>query len=84
LVRGEVLVGTIARAAGHPVWRGEVNAVRGRRRSALERVVGPVVDEVPNRTYSWLAGRPVDRLTVERAVDRGVPTPREAVSDGLR
>jgi hypothetical protein len=54
------------RAAELPAWRGEVNAVRGRRRSALERVVGPVVDVVPNRTYSWLAGRPVDRLTVER------------------
>jgi len=26
---------------------------------------------VPNRTYSWLAGRPVDRLTVERAVPLG-------------
>jgi hypothetical protein len=57
-----------ARTAGLPAWRGEVNAVRGRRRSALERVVGPVVDVVPNQTYSWLAGRPVDRLTIERAV----------------
>lgn len=57
------------RAAGLPAWRGEVNARRGRRRSALERVVGGVVDSVPNRTYSWLAGRPVDRLTVERVVD---------------
>ena len=56
------------RAANLPAWQGEVNAVRGRRRSALERVVGPVVDTVPNRTYTWLMGRPVDRLTVERAV----------------
>jgi hypothetical protein len=63
-----------AAAAGLPAWRGEVNAVRGRRRSALERVVGPVVDAVPNRTYSWLAGRPVDRLTVERPV----PAPARA------
>ena len=55
-------------AAGLPGWRGEVNAVRGRRRSALERVVGPVIGTVPNRTYSWLAGRPVDRLTVERTI----------------
>ncbi len=51
-----------------PAWRGEVNAHRGRRRSALERVVGEIVDVVPNRTYTWLAGRPVDRLTVERVV----------------
>lgn len=55
-------------AAGLPAWHGEVNAVRGRRRSALGRVVGEIVDVVPSRTYSWLAGRPVDRLTVERAV----------------
>lgn len=58
------------RTAGLAAWRGEVNAVRGRRRPALERIVGPVVDVVPNRTYSWLAGRPVDRLTVERAIPR--------------
>jgi hypothetical protein len=56
------------RAAGLPSWRGEVNAMRGRRQAALQRVVGEVVDSVPNRTYSWLAGRPVDRLTVERDV----------------
>jgi hypothetical protein len=54
--------------AGLAAWRGEVNAVRGRRKSALERVVGVVVDTVPNLTYSWLASRPVDRLTVERAL----------------
>jgi hypothetical protein len=59
------------RAAGLTSWQGEVNAVRGRRRSALERVVGPVVDETPNHTYTLLAGRPVDRLTVERQVPPG-------------
>lgn len=57
-----------ARAAGLSGWQGEVNAVRGRRRLALERLVGPVVDTVPNRTYSWLAARPVDRLTVDRTI----------------
>jgi hypothetical protein len=63
------------RTAGLPAWRGEVNARRGRRMSALERVVGPVVEVVPNRTYSWLAGRPVDRLTVERVVPPRPDTP---------
>jgi hypothetical protein len=58
----------VVRTAGLSSWRGEVNARRGRRRSALERVVGPVVDEAPNHTYTWLAGRPVDRLTVDRPV----------------
>lgn len=56
------------RRAGLPAWRGEVNAVRGRRRAALERVVGETVDVVPNRTYTWLEGRPVERLTIERTV----------------
>lgn len=60
------------RAAGIPAWRGEINARRGRRTVALGRLVGDVVDAVENRTYSWLEGRPVDRLTVERAVRPGV------------
>jgi hypothetical protein len=47
-------------------WFGEINALVGRRASALERVVGRVVDRQPNRTFSWLAGRPVERLTVVR------------------
>lgn len=53
-------------AAGLPGWFGEINAVVGRRASALERVVGAVVDRQPNRTFTWLAGRPVERLTVVR------------------
>jgi hypothetical protein len=68
------------RAAGLSSWRGEVNAVRGRRRSALERVVGPIVDTVPNRTYSWLAGRPVDRLTVDRLVAPSRVSPADDLS----
>jgi hypothetical protein len=72
------------RAAGLPSWRGEVNAVRGRRRSALERVVGPIVDTVPNRTYTWLAGRPVDRLTVDRLVaPSGPPSHEVSPADDL-
>lgn len=53
--------------AGFEAWTGEVNARRGRRAAALERVVGPVVRRTPNRTYSWLSGHPVDRLTVRRS-----------------
>jgi hypothetical protein len=78
------------RAAGFPSWRGEVNAARGRRRSALERVVGPVVDTFPNQTYTWLLGRPVDRLTVDRpvppvtSVRRGAPDPEAGRRDRAR
>lgn len=61
-------IDAVVRRAGLSSWRGEVNARRGHRRSALERTVGPVVHTVPNRTYTWLAGRPVDRLTVDRLV----------------
>jgi hypothetical protein len=56
------------RRAGHDHWIGEVNAIRGRRAAALQRLVGDVVATVPNRTYTWLEGRPVDRLTVRRRV----------------
>lgn len=69
--------------AGHDHWIGEVNAARGRRAAALQRLVGDIVATVPNRTYSWLAGGPVDRLTVRRDLDSSpgrdveapVPTP---------
>ena len=52
--------------AGLAGWFGEINAVTGRRAAALERVVGEVVDRQANRTFTWLAGRPVERLTVVR------------------
>ena len=55
---------------GAPGWYGEVNAPVGRRARALERVVGPVVHRAPNLTYSWLLGRPVERLTVVRFAGR--------------
>jgi hypothetical protein len=47
-------------------WFGEINALVGHRANALERVVGEVVDRQENLTFSWLAGRPVERLTVVR------------------
>jgi hypothetical protein len=56
------------RQAGLPGWYGEINAPVGRRASALERVVGPVVHRAPNHTLSWLMDRPVERLTVARTV----------------
>jgi hypothetical protein len=56
------------RRAGLPGWCGEINAPVGRRLSALERVVGPVVHRTPNHTLSWLLDVPVERLTVARTV----------------
>jgi hypothetical protein len=54
--------------AGLPGWFGEINAPVGRRASALERIVGPIVHRAPNYTLSWLVGGPVERLTVARAL----------------
>lgn len=56
------------RAAALPAWYGEVNALPGRRVTTLEARIGPVVARMPNRTLSWLAGAPVERLTVLRHV----------------
>lgn len=52
--------------AGLPGWFGEINAIAGRRRRALERVGLPVVHRAPNHTLSWLLDQPVERLTVAR------------------
>jgi GNAT superfamily N-acetyltransferase len=64
------------RAAGVPGWYGEINALVGKRAAALARVVGPIEHRAPNHTLTWLMGRPVERLTVTRAV----PTVGEAAA----
>lgn len=58
-------------SAGLPGWFGEVNVPLSRpgRALALHRLGGRVVHRQRNRTMSWLAGEPVDRLTVVRSVD---------------
>lgn len=58
------------RQAGLPGWYGEVNARRGRRVAALRAGGFELVRRAPNHTLSWLAGEPVERLTVVRALDR--------------
>lgn len=54
------------RRVGAAGWFGEINAKVGRRATALERLVGPVVHREANRTCTWLAGTPIERLTVVR------------------
>ena len=56
------------RRAGLAGWYGEINALVGRRASALQRVVGSIMHRAPNHTLSWLVGRPVERLTVARTL----------------
>lgn len=52
--------------AGLPGWYGEINARAGRRALAVVHRQGHVVHRAHNRTLSWLAGEPVERLTVVR------------------
>ncbi|MEQ8438370.1 MAG: hypothetical protein RIB65_12830 [Ilumatobacter fluminis] len=52
--------------AGHGGWSGEINTRHGRRAGALGRSGFEVVGREPNHTLGWLAGEPVDRLTVVR------------------
>lgn len=54
------------REAGLPGWYGEINARVGDRAGALARGGFQVVHRAPNHTLSWLAGAPVERLTVVR------------------
>lgn len=61
-------VDACCRAGGVGTWYGEVNARPGRRVAGLEGRIGPVVHRQPNRTLSWLAATPVERLTVVRRV----------------
>ncbi len=63
----EVVDATV-RVAGHRSWIGEVNAEEGRRRRALDRVVGTVLDERPNLTASRLTKRTIVRYTVRRSL----------------
>lgn len=58
------------RARDLPGWYGEVNAPTGRRVAALASAGIVTVDRHPNHTLSWLAGRPVERLTVVRDLSR--------------
>jgi hypothetical protein len=66
------------RAAGVEGWFGEINAPCGRRAQALVRLGATVVRRAPNVTLSWLAGKPVERLTIVRHV------PTDGVNDDAK
>jgi len=77
-VRLAAHVNEVCRVAGVGGWYGEVNARVGRRAAAFEQFGGRIVGRVPNRTMTWLAGRPIERLTVMREIDwplRGTAPP---------
>lgn len=56
------------RDGGQKQWYGEINVPVGRRAGALERLGARVLLRQPNRTLSWVADRPIERLRVTRAV----------------
>jgi hypothetical protein len=61
----------VVRHAGLPGYYGEVNVpvAKAGRALALQRLGARVVHRQRNHTLSWLAGEPVDRLTVVRSLD---------------
>jgi hypothetical protein len=55
-------------AAGIDEWLGEMNARAGTRVRVIERYGNRIVHRAHNHTLSWLAGEPIERLTVLRPV----------------
>lgn len=54
--------------AGLTAWYGEMNRPRERHHHTLERRGIRIVDRRPSATFSWLAGEPIERLTLVRQV----------------
>jgi hypothetical protein len=61
-------VDAVVGAAGLAAWSGEINARAGRRVAALGRWGAEIVARQPNRTLTWLAGAPIERLTILRRI----------------
>lgn len=61
-------------AAGLGGYVGEVNVPTGGSVRAIEAAGARVVDRVPNRTFSWLLGVPVDRCVIARALGERTET----------
>jgi hypothetical protein len=58
----------LAAAAGHDGWYGEMNVPAGRSFAALERLGVAVTHRQPSRTFTWLEGAPIERVTLARPV----------------
>jgi hypothetical protein len=54
--------------AGLPGWYGEINVPAGGSLDALLRQGVRVAGRMPNRTFTWLLGAAVERVTVERVL----------------
>lgn len=49
-------------------WYGELNVAEGRSLGVLERIGVTVAHRQPSRTFTWLEGTPIERITLVRAV----------------
>lgn len=70
LVVGQLVehIDAVCRRVGARRWSGQINSLAGSRRRVLAEYGWTLLAVTPNRTLSWLAGAPVERLTVERQV----------------
>ena len=53
-------------SSGSAAYFGEMNSIGKRRTLGLRRVGGKIIDESINRTFSWLTGQDIHRLTMVR------------------
>ncbi|MEI8024692.1 MAG: hypothetical protein WCH63_10955 [Actinomycetota bacterium] len=53
-------------SSGSTAYFGEINSIGKRRTVGLRRVGGEIIDQSSNRTFSWLTGQDIHRLTMVR------------------
>ena len=53
-------------SSGSSAYFGEMNSIGNRRTVGLRRVGGEIIDQSSNRTFSWLTGQDIHRLTMVR------------------
>jgi hypothetical protein len=53
-------------SSGSSAYFGEMNSIGKRRTVGLRRVGGEIIDQSSNRTFSWLTGQDIHRLTMVR------------------
>ena len=53
-------------SSGSTAYFGEMNSIGKRRTLGLRRVGGKIIDQSTNRTFSWLTGQDIHRLTMVR------------------
>ena len=73
-------------SSGSTAYFGEMNSIGKRRTLGLRRVGGKIIDQSTNRTFSWLTGQDIHRLTmvrypVQQELEPAVKTVVETVAE---